>query len=256
MGIFKHFLRCFKITANVYTYNIMLKNFITKEISSWYPAEWVWMTFCTLFTVALSLYMGDTVFGTAAAITGVLYSLWAGKGKLSCYFFGIFNSFAYGLISFNATLYGEVVLNWGWYLPMMFVGVFCWKRNLKSDVQEIIKRRLSWQCRLLTAVIAALGTAAGAFILYKAGDQAPVLDAFTTVLSVIAMVLTVKRCVEQWALWTLVNIASIYMWYKVYLTGSGSVAILLMWILALINGIVFYCLWQREIKKCAQKNQN
>ena len=39
--------------------------------------------------------------GIAAAVTGVLYSLWAGKGKLSCYFFGIFNSFAYGLISYQ-----------------------------------------------------------------------------------------------------------------------------------------------------------
>ena len=229
----------------------MLKNFITKEFSSCHPAEWAWMIFCTLFTIALSLYMGDTVFGTAASITGVLYSLWAGKGKLSCYFFGIFNSFAYGLISFNATLYGEAALNWGWYLPMMFVGLFFWKRNLKSDVQEIIKRRLNWQYRLLTAVIALAGTAAGAFILHKAGDQAPVLDSFTTVLSIIAMVLTVKRCMEQWVLWTLVNIASIYMWYKVYLTGSGSIAILLMWVLSLINGIIFYCLWQREIKKCA-----
>ena len=81
------------------------------------------------------------------------------------------------------------------------------------------------------------------------------LDAFTTVLSVIAMVLTVKRCVEQWMLWTMVNIVSIDMWYKVYLTGSGSAAILLMWVLSLINGIIFYCLWQREIKKCAANQQ-
>ena len=214
------------------------------------------MIFCTVVTAVLSFVMGDSLFGAAASITGVLYSLWAGKGKLSCYFFGIFNSFAYGLISFNATLYGEVVLNWGWYFPMMFAGLFFWKRNLKSDVQEIIKRRLSWRYRLLIAAVALLGTLSGAFILQKMGDQAPVLDALTTVLSIIAMVLTVKRCVEQWALWTVVNIASIYMWYKVYLTGSGSIAILLMWVLALINGIIFYCLWQREIKKCAADQKN
>ena len=214
------------------------------------------MIFCTVVTAVLSFVMEDSLFGAAASITGVLYSLWAGKGKLSCYFFGIFNSFAYGLISFNATLYGEVVLNWGWYFPMMFAGLFFWERNLKSDVQEIIKRRLSWRYRLLTAAVALLGTLSGAFILQKMGDQAPVLDALTTVLSIIAMVLTVKRCVEQWALWTVVNIASIYMWYKVYLTGSGSIAILLMWVLALINGIIFYCLWQREIKKCAADQKN
>ncbi len=233
----------------------MLKNFIIKEFSCWHPAEWVWMSFCTLFTTVLSLYMGDTSFGVAAAVTGVLYSLWAGKGKLSCYFFGIFNSFAYGWLAYKATLYGEVLLNWGWYFPMMFVGLFCWKKNLKKDVQEIIKRRLSLKYRLLTASIAVAGTACFAAVLHKMGDQAPVLDAFTTVLSVIAMVLTVKRCVEQWVIWTLVNLASIYMWYKVYLTGEGSMAVLLMWVLALINGMIFYCLWQKEIKKCSTSTQ-
>ena len=234
----------------------MLKKFITGEFSNWHRLEWCWMIFCTIATVIISCVLKDNALDMAAAVTGVLYSLWAGKGKLSCYFFGIFNSAAYGWISFKAGLYGEVALNWGWYFPMMFAGLFFWKRNLKSDVQEIIKRRLSWRYRLLTAAVALLGTLSGAFILQKMGDQAPVLDALTTVLSIIAMVLTVKRCVEQWALWTVVNIASIYMWYKVYLTGSGSIAILLMWVLALINGIIFYCLWQREIKKCAADQKN
>ena len=232
----------------------MLKKFIIREFSNWHPAEWLWMFFCTAVTVGLSIYLGDNWFGIAAAVTGVLYSLWAGKGKLSCYFFGIFNSFAYGLISYRATLYGEVLLNWCWYLPMMFAGLFFWKKHLKKDVQEIVKRSLSWKGRFITFGTAALGTAIFALILHFMGDKAPVLDAFTTVLSVIAMILTVKRCMEQWVLWTLVNIASIYMWYRVYLTGEGSVAVLMMWILSLINGIMFYILWQKEVQKCPTEN--
>ncbi|MBE6379862.1 MAG: nicotinamide mononucleotide transporter [Lentisphaerae bacterium] len=232
----------------------VLKKFIIREFSNWHYAEWLWMLFCVASTVVISLHLGDNWLGTAAAVTGVLYSLWAGKGKLSCYFFGIFNSIAYGWLSYRATLYGEVALNWGWYLPMMFAGLFFWKRNLKKEVQEIVKRALSWRGRLLTALIAAAGTAAAALVLHKMGDQAPVLDAFTTVLSVIAMALTVKRCMEQWMLWTLVNLASIYMWYRVYQTGSGSVAVLMMWVLNLLNGILFYYLWQKEIKKCPTEN--
>jgi nicotinamide mononucleotide transporter len=68
------------------------------------------------------------------------------------------------------------------------------------------------------------------------------------------MVLTVKRCMEQWVLWTLVNLASIYMWYRVYLTGEGSAAVLMMWILSLINGLLFFYLWQEEIKSCPTEN--
>ena len=233
---------------------LMLKRFIINEFTGWHQLEWVWMFFCTASTIDISLLLHDSCFGTAAAATGVLYSLWAGKGKLSCYFFGIFNSFAYGLISYRATLYGEVILNWFWYFPMMFIGLLCWRRHLKKEQQEIIKRRLSLSGRLLTAGIAAAGTAITAAVLHKMGDQAPILDSFTTVLSIIAMVLTVKRCMEQWAIWTLVNLASIYMWYKIYLLGSGSVAVLMMWLLSLVNGIIFYILWHREVKKCPTAN--
>ena len=232
----------------------MLKNFIRKEFSNWQGWEWLWMLFCTVSTVIISQLLGDNWFGTAAAVTGVLYSLWAGKGKLSCYFFGIFNSIAYGWISFQATLYGETVLNWLWYLPMMFAGLFFWRKHLKKDTQEIIKRAVSWRGRLLTILIAAAGTLLGAAILNQAGDQSPILDSFTTVLSIIAMVLTVKRCMEQWLLWTLVNLASIYMWYLVYLTGNGSAAVLMMWLLSLCNGLIFFYLWHKEVKKCPQKN--
>ena len=232
----------------------MLKNFITKEFSNWHYMEWLWMIFCTAVTTGISVYLGDNWFGTAAAVTGILYSLWAGKGKLSCYFFGIFNSIAYGWISFEATLYGETALNWLWYLPMMFAGLFFWRRNLKKDVQEIVKRALDWRGRVLTLLASAGGTVLGALILAGAGDQSPWLDSFTTVLSIIAMVLTVKRCVEQWVLWTLVNLASIYMWYQLYAAGDGSVAVLMMWVMSLLNGIIFYILWQKEVKKCPTEN--
>jgi nicotinamide mononucleotide transporter len=136
---------------------------------------------------------------------------------------------------------------------MMFAGLFFWKRNLKEDVQEIVKTRLTGRARLIYGLITAAAVAAGAGILALLHDPMPVVDSITTVLSVAAMILTVKRCSEQWFLWTVVNVVSIYMWYRVYQTGEGSAAVLMMWILSLINGIMFYCLWQREIKKCAKK---
>ena len=136
---------------------------------------------------------------------------------------------------------------------MMFAGLFFWKRNLKKEVQEIVKTRLSGRARLLGGLLTAIAVVIAAGVLDFFKDPMPVVDSITTVLSVAAMILTVKRCSEQWFLWTVVNVVSIYMWYKVYQTGEGSAAVLMMWILSLINGIMFYCLWQREIKKCTAK---
>ncbi|MDD3886381.1 MAG: nicotinamide riboside transporter PnuC [Victivallaceae bacterium] len=226
-----------------------LQHWLKNEMSGWRVWELGWLAFCCISIIALSLLMGDNGVGITAAVTGTLYALFAGKGKIGCYFFGIINTVTYGLISFKATLYGEVMLNWGWYLPMMFVGVICWRRHL--DQRQIInKTALSGRGRLIAALLSLIGIAVYANVLARLGDTSPWLDSLTTVLSVTAMVLTVKRCIEQWLLWTVVNAASIYMWYLLYRTGSGSVAGLLMWCIALANGIIFFVQWSKEERSC------
>ena len=62
------------------------------------------------------------------------------------------------------------------------------------------------------------------------------------------MILTVKRCIEQWVLWTIVNILAIVMWLQVYLENGNSAASLLMWCMALANGIIFFITWRRELE--------
>ena len=81
------------------------------------------------------------------------------------------------------------------------------------------------------------------------GGRTPGLDSLTTVLSIAAMVMTVKRCVEQWILWIIVNACSVIMWLNVFLQEGGVIATLLMWCIALANGIIFYIQWTKEDKK-------
>lgn len=220
---------------------------VKAELSGWKKWEIGWMFFCSAAIIVLSLLLKDNWLGIISALTSTWYALWAGKGKMSCYFFGIINSFCYGLISYNYKLFGEVMLNWGYYLPMMFVGLFFWRKHLDSK-QEIYKTKLSFKGRILLVLLAAAGIAAYAVLLKFIGGRTPGLDSLTTVLSVAAMIMTVKRCVEQWFLWTVVNIASIIMWLRVYMQEGGAVASLLMWCIALVNGIIFYVQWSKEVK--------
>lgn len=222
------------------------------ETTGWKTWELGWMLFCCGMTVGLALYLGDNWLGIVSSLTGTLYALFAGKGKISCYLFGVVNTIAYGWISCGQTLYGEVMLNWGWYLPMMFVGVYFWRRNLNRE-QVIVKTRLSWRGRLIAGAVSLAGIAVYALVLHYMGDRSPVLDSITTVLSVTAMVLTVKRCLEQWLLWIVVNVVSIWMWLGVYLRGGESGATLLMWCVALANGIIFFIQWSREEKTCLKR---
>ena len=229
----------------------ILKKFIRGEVSGWQKHEVFWLALCITLTCGISLFLKDTPVGIIASVTGTAYTVIAGKGKISCYIFGIINTVLYGLISMQNGLWGEVFLNWAWYLPMMFAGIICWKRRLNSK-QTIIKTRLSSRGRIICAACSLSGVAAGAVILHHFNDPQPVIDSLTTVLSVTAMILTVKRCSEQWVMWTVVNTASIWMWIKAYLAGAGSIAVLLMWIIALANGIIFFIKWHRESEKCPE----
>ena len=86
------------------------------------------------------------------------------------------------------------------------------------------------------------------------GDRQPLVDSVTTILSVIAMILTVKRCVEQWLMWILVNAISVVMWLRVYLENGNSAATLLWWLIMLITGIIFFIQWSKDIRSGNKDN--
>jgi nicotinamide mononucleotide transporter len=225
-----------------------IKNFIQNECSNWNRFEIIWLVFSTLVIIGISIKLKDNFMGITASLCAIWYSLLAGKGKLSCYFFGIINTILYGYISYKHKLFGEVMLNWGWYLPMMFVGLFCWRKNLTKN-HIIVKTDLSWTNRIVFLVASCIAIAGYTYILQVLKGSQPWLDSTTTILSITAMILTVKRCIEQWLLWTVINMLSIYMWLKVYLVSDNEIAILLMWILSLVNGIIFFIQWAKEVKK-------
>ena len=243
-------LRDDRFFMRIYTVDT-LKRFISGELFGWSKSEAAWFAFCLASTLVISFWMKDSVAGTVASLTGTCYTLIAGKGKVSCYFFGIINTLLYALISYQNRLFGEVMLNILWYFPMMFAGFFMWKKHLGNS-NTINKTSLSVKGRILCYLLSCAAIAIYAFILKKMGDSQPVADSITTILSVTAMVLTVKRCSDQWVMWTVVNAVSVYMWFVAYRSGEGSVAVLLMWILALVNGIIFYIKWKKEAEQCPQ----
>ena len=222
---------------------------IKGECSGWKTGEAVWFLFCVTATVATALIQKDTGLGITAAVTGIFYTLLAGKGKISCYLFGIVNSLLYGWLSYKAKLYGEVMLNLGWYFPMMFVGLFFWGKNLGNS-QIIQKTTLGVKGKIICYALSLVGIAVYAIILYRMKDSQPILDSATTILSVTAMILTVKRCADQWIIWTIVNILSVWMWFREFQLNGQSVALLAMWVVALANGIIFYFQWYKDIRKC------
>lgn len=226
-----------------------VKNFIKCEISNWNRFELIFI-FCIIpLTVILSIFAKDSIVATFSAVFGMLYTIIAGKGKISCYFFGMIGTLCYSYLSFKNALYGSLLLYLGYYFPMEIIGIFAWRKNLKKENNEIKKTFLSNKDRITLALVIIFTGFLSSFVLKYFNDQFPFLDSFILILSIAGMYLTVKRCIEQWIIWTITNFLSVIMWFVIFANGGRTFATLIMWLVYLFLGIYFFVQWKKELRE-------
>lgn len=228
-----------------------VQKFLENELSGWKTWEVLWMVVATIGITGLSLYWGDNFLGILMAVTGVICVVLTGKGKMSCYLFGLVNTILYAMISMKAKYYGEVMLNLFYYVPMQFVGWFMWKKHMNQETNEVEKTRLSLKKEIVILGVAVSSIYGYGMLLKLLGGNLPFVDSMSTCLSVIAMILSVKRFMEQWILWIVVDVVTIFMWAINYMKGQTDIATLLMWSIYLINAVIMFGKWLGESKKGA-----
>ena len=233
-----------------------MKELLKNELRGWKAFEVFWLAFASLAITLLSIYFGDSLMGIISAVTGVICVICTGKGKLSCYLFGLINCVLYAIISYKATYYGETMLNALYYVPMQFVGFYVWVKNMNNETLEVNKRHMSWKLRIVSLLGMALATVIYGYILKYLGDAMPFVDSFTTMSSVVAMIVSVGMFAEQWVIWVAVDVFTVYMWLINYLNGSENIATLLMWLVYLVNAVIMLIKWEKEVYKNKNKEKN
>jgi len=222
-------------------------NFVKAELKGWGNLERIFFPFVILLIISASFLMNDSKIALLSAICGIIYTILSGKGRVLCYFFGIAATLCYAFISFNAAFYGNFILNMFYYLPMEIAGIFNWKKHLKKDSVEIVKTQLEPKSRIGFLTAGILLTAILTFIFAKTGGKEPFFDAFTTIFSILGMILTVKRCLEQWVVWMAVNAFSAIMWLENYLQGGNCFVMVLKWSVYFGLAIYFWRSWKKEL---------
>lgn len=224
-----------------------ISEFIKKELSGWGRIERFLFPAGILLIILISIYIKDSKVALVSAVCGISYSILAGKGKISCYLFGLCGTLCYAFISFKNYLFGNLALYLLYYFPMQIFGIFKWKQHLKKDSQEIVKTKLSNNERWMYLFISVFFSVIMYLILLKLNDQNPLIDSVTSVCSVVGLILTVKRCIEQWYVWFLVNGLSTFMWIEAYRNGSNCFATILMWATYFILSVYFLYTWRKEL---------
>ena len=225
-----------------------ITEFIKKELSGWGKIERVVFPLEILLIIILSVLIGDSKIALVSAVCGISYSILAGKGKISCYMFGLCGTLCYAYLALKNNLFGNLALYTLYYFPMQIVGIFKWKKHLKKDSQEIVKTKLTNKERIFYTLISIVCSVILYVILLFLLDQSPIMDSVTAVLSVVGLILTVKRCIEQWYVWFIVNGLSTIMWINAYLHGSNCFATILMWATYFVLSIYFLITWKQELK--------
>ena len=219
----------------------MIKN----ELSGWKKWEVIWLLFaCTVIT-GLSIYWGDSLMGIISATTGVACVVCTGKGKLSAYLFGLVNCVLYAIISYKAGYYGEVSFN-VISIPLQFIGFITWSKHMNTETHEVKKKHMSNQGRLLLVLVITISTIIYGSILKVIGGNMPLVDSFTTVSSMIAMIISVMMYSEQWILWILINSVSIILWIVNLMNGTDNWATLMMWLVFWVNSVINLIKWEKE----------
>ena len=227
------------------------KKFLKSEFTGWKPFDVIWLVFATAVILGLSIYWKDTWISLGAAVTGVICVILTGKGKRSSFIFGTVNTVLYAIVAMGAKYYGEVMLNLIYYLPLNFVGFVAWKKHMNDESGEVIKERLNLKQSAVIYAITEIAIVIYGYILKRLGGNLPYIDSMSTVISVVAQILCLKRLMEQWVLWIVVDVVTVIMWAINFMNGGESIATLAMWSIYLVNAFIMFFHWYREAKKNA-----
>jgi nicotinamide mononucleotide transporter len=173
----------------------------------------------------------------AAALMGVAYILLAAKESQWCWPFAFFSTLVYTVLFWEGQLPMQALLNF-YYMGMAIYGFWLWhKHGKQTDTLQISRWPLLWHIGFIAVgiVISALVST----YLQKTGQsQSPVLDAYTTVFSVMNTWLIARKVLENWLYWAVIDGAATLLYIQ-----TGYYATAALFVLNTILAIVGFISW-------------
>ncbi len=176
---------------------------------------------------------------------GVVFSLlfvfFNAREKIICWLFGILSSLFYIYIFFSSKLYGDSILQF-YYLGIAFYGWFSWSKK-SSGSSALMVKYLGFSSVLKWLIIGVLLTPVFGYYLDSFTDSdVPYFDGATTVFSFIATWMMTRKILQNWLLWIVVDLASVflYIYKELYLTSG-------LFLVYTIMAVYGYVEWKKQL---------
>ena len=145
-----------------------------------------------------------------ATLAGLVYVVFMIRENIICWPFGIVGSLLSIYLFIDGKLYSEAFLYF-YYVLMGCWGWLRWSQRNALDANPIVRFGLPTHGMIiLVATVGAL--ALGTFFGTYTDAQRPYIDAFTTMFSFAATYMEVKKVLETWIYWIVLNLASIWLY--------------------------------------------
>lgn len=225
--------------------NINLQAIKEELFGGWKPFEVFWIIIFLGAQIFVYVQEPDSILGMISGISGILCVVFAGKGKISNYLFGLIFAYSYLYIALDNRFYGEMTTTLYVYIPAQFIGYFLWNANMQKSAEgksTIVKtKKLTAKGWFALIVNGLVGSWFLMFILQVTGGNSVGLDSVTTALVIAAQLLMILRYSEQWLLWIVINILSIWLWVE-------TPSMYLMYGAYLLNSVYGYYNWLKLAK--------
>jgi len=166
-----------------------------------------------MFDAILSILQNEfhwSILETLAVIFSVIYVILATKENIWCWAAALISVGLYMYICYQAKLYAETGLQ-VFYFIMAIYGYFSWSKN---DGALMISE-WSTNKHFIIILSATLITFLLGFIFSIYTDaKMPIVDSFTTVFSVFATFMVVKKILSNWLYFIVIDIIAIHLYYS------------------------------------------
>lgn len=228
-------------------------NKIKEFFSDWSWREKLWLAFVLIFQTVAWAINKESAFMLIMTLTSSLNLVLGAKGKVAGLYFAIINSAMYAYSCLSIPLYGEIMYNVIYSIPVSISAIILWKKNTSSG-GEVKFRTMTRKFLINTVIITLVAIFVYAEVLKWMGGNFAFMDSLTTVVSVIASMLYLMRYSEQWLMWVIVNALSIVMWIMVFMSGDQSaLLIIIMKAVNLCNSSYGYYNWRRIARRVSEK---
>jgi nicotinamide mononucleotide transporter len=151
-----------------------------------------------------------SIIESVAVLFSVLYVILAAKENILCWWAAVISVTLYIYIFFSVQLYPETGLQ-VFYLFMAFYGYYNW--NKKEQSLQIIEWNINkhFAVLILGAILTFL---MGFYFTTYTNAKMPIVDSFTTVFSIFATYMVVKKILGNWLYWIVIDTVSVYLFYS------------------------------------------